>query len=300
MIRYKKLGYVELNVTDVAKSAAFYRDLVGLEPAGEGPDGERRFRCSEDPYAVVLHQAGQPGYRRAGWMLEDERQFETLHGRLKGAGVGFETVSAAECQGRGLALATRTVDPHMGATLEFYVLPDDVQPRPFAPTLAKIQRLGHVVWHTPHFKEAQAFFREVLNFAQSDSLGDVISFFRPYPSPYHHGIGIGSAKKSGFNHLNFMVTEVDDVGRGLARFKAKDVPIVCGPGRHLASTSMFLYFLDPDGMTLEYSFGMEEFPEVGARTPRWIEPVPLNFDTWGSYRDPRMSSVGEIAPYKVA
>ena len=86
-----------------------------------------------------------------------------------------------------------------------------------------------------------------------------------------------------------------EVGRGLARFKAKDVPVVYGPGRHLASTSVFLYFLDPDGMTLEYSFGMEEFPEVGARAPRSIEPTPLNFDTWGSHRDPRMSSVGEIA-----
>jgi len=35
--------------------------------------------------------------------------------------------------------------------------------------------------------------------------------------------------------------------------------------------------------------------EVGARAPRVIEPTPLNFDTWGSYRDPRMSTVGEIA-----
>jgi 2,3-dihydroxy-p-cumate/2,3-dihydroxybenzoate 3,4-dioxygenase len=96
-----------------------------------------------------------------------------------------------------------------------------------------------------------------------------------------------------------MVTEVDDVGRGLARLKAKDVPVVYGPGRHPASTSVFLYFLDPDGMTLEYSFGMEEFPEIGARAPRRLEPTPLNFDSWGSYRDPRMSTTGEIAAYKV-
>ncbi len=34
-----------------------------------------------------------------------------------------------------------------------------------------------------------------------------------------------------------------------------------GPGRHPPSESVFLYFLDPDGLTLEYSFGMEEFPE---------------------------------------
>ena len=36
VIRYRKLGYVELMVTDVDRSAAFYRDLGGLEPAGNG------------------------------------------------------------------------------------------------------------------------------------------------------------------------------------------------------------------------------------------------------------------------
>jgi 2,3-dihydroxy-p-cumate/2,3-dihydroxybenzoate 3,4-dioxygenase len=66
MIRYSKLGYVELTVTDLDRAAAFYRDVVGLEPAGEGPDGERRFRCSEDPYAVALHKADKPGFKRVG------------------------------------------------------------------------------------------------------------------------------------------------------------------------------------------------------------------------------------------
>src|SRR5450755_1232632 len=144
MIHYRKLGYVELMVTDLERSAAFYRDIVGLEPAGEGPEGERRFRCSEDPYAVVLHQARQPGFRRGGWMLEAERQFESLQAALRSAGVAFEALSDAECKGRGLARATRTVEPNLGATLEFYLPAAAARPKPFVPTLAKIQRLGHV------------------------------------------------------------------------------------------------------------------------------------------------------------
>jgi 2,3-dihydroxy-p-cumate/2,3-dihydroxybenzoate 3,4-dioxygenase len=300
MIRYKKLGFVELTVTDLEHSAAFYRDIVGLEPAGEGPEGERRFRCSEDPYAVVLHKADRPGFKRGGWMLEDERQFENLHKALKGTGVAYETMSDAECKARGFGRATRTVEPNMGATLEFYLLPGDTKPRPFVPTLAKIQRLGHVVWRTPHYDKANAFFREVLNFAESDRIGEGVTFYRAFPNPYHHGIGVGRSARNLFHHLNFMVTEIDDVGCGLARFKAKDVPVVFGPGRHPASTSVFLYFLDPDGLTLEYSFGMEEFPEKSPRAPRWLDPTPPNIDSWGSYRDPRMSTTGEIAAYKVA
>ena len=56
-----------------------------------------------------------------------------------------------------------------------------------------------------------------------------------------------------------MVSEIDDIGTAINRFKHHDVPIVFGPGRHIASNSVFLYFLDPDGLTLEYSYGMEEF-----------------------------------------
>lgn len=299
MIRYRKLGIVELDVTDLARSAAFYQEIVGLEPAGQGPDGERRFRCSEDPYAVVLHQADSAGFRRAGWELEDEGQFATLEGALKKAGVAFERLGEAECRGRCFARAIRTVEPRTGATLEYYRLPADTVRRPWGVTVARIQRLGHVVWGTPHYEQANTFFRDVLNFAESDRLGEGVTFYRAFPNPYHHGIGVARGARNHFHHLNFMVTEIDDVGRGLARFKARDVPVVFGPGRHPASTSVFLYFLDPDGMTLEYSFGMEEFPEIGARAPRRLEPTPLNVDSWGSARDPRMSSQGGIARYSV-
>ena len=97
-----------------------------------------------------------------------------------------------------------------------------------------------------------------------------------------------------------MVTEIDDVGRGLARFKAKEVPVVYGPGRHPASTSVFLYFLDPDGMTLEYSFGMEQFPELEPRRTATSSSRRHSTSIPGArYRDPRMSAVGEIAQHTV-
>ena len=83
-------------------------------------------------------------------------------------------------------------------------------------------------------------------------------------------------------------------GRAIWRFNNEKVAIVNGPGRHPPSGSMFLYFLDPDGMTLEYSFGMEEFPEVAPRKPRVLEPIRASFDYWGAPVDPRKAAVGEI------
>ena len=90
-----------------------------------------------------------------------------------------------------------------------------------------------------------------------------------------------------FHHINFMVSDIDDIGQAMNRMRAAGTPIVFGPGRHLPSTSIFLYFLDPDGNTCEFSFGMELFKEAGARPPRELEHKPEVMDTWGSRPDPR-------------
>ena len=294
MIRYRKLGYVELNVTDPEKARLFYRDMVGLEEAGTGPEGELRFRCTDEPYAVALHRSATPGFKRVGWMLEDERQFENVYRRIGEHGIACADLTRAECERRLIGRACRMVDPITNATFEFYLPPPDAPKRPFRSTVAKIQRLGHVVLTTPHYREAIRFFRDVLNFHESDSIEDRIAFFRAFPNPYHHGLGIARGERNQFHHLNFMVTEIDDIGRGFNRFRKANVPMVYGPGRHIASGSAFLYFLDPDGLTLEYSFGMEEFPELNARAPRTLPPVPESFDSWGATWDPRMAATGEI------
>lgn len=299
MIRYEKLGYVELNVTDLERSRAFYEEVVGLQLVGLGRDGEVRFRCSGDYYTVVLHEAKVAGYKRSGWMLEDEAQFDLLHGVLAAKGVAWEVLAPDECEARLFSRATRMVEPYTGATLEFYRPAPAMTGAVFTPTLANIQRLGHVVFKTDQYDEALAFFLDVLNFRASDQVADVITLMRPFPTPFHHGGGLARAPRKSFHHVNFMVTEIDDVGRGFNRFKRTHTPIVYGPGRHPASGSVFLYFLDPDAITLEYSFGMEEFPEVDAREHRVLPLVPESSDSWGAELDPRMSAAGEIERYVI-
>lgn len=301
MIRYRKLGYVELNVSDLARSRRFYEEMVGLQPV-DGDERRARFRCDGDPYSVVLHQHDAPGHRASGFMLEDASQFENLHRRLREAGTPWQELDAAECDDKQVARATRITEPFTRATLEFYVPAAGAPPAVYRPTHTKIQRLGHVVFSTPERAESVAFLRDVLNFRESDSIGEGITFTRPFPSPYHHGLGVARARggRPLFHHLNFMVSEFDDIGKGLNRAGRQGAPIVFGPGRHPASGSAFLYFLEPDGMTLEYSFGMEEFDEVNPRAAQVLQPTPENFDTWGSPQDPRFATVGEIQQAQIA
>jgi 2,3-dihydroxy-p-cumate/2,3-dihydroxybenzoate 3,4-dioxygenase len=180
----------------------------------------------------------------------------------------------------------RVFEPLVGATIEFYVPLPDAE-RPFQHSVARIQRIGHVVFNTPDAARAIEFWRDILNFRESDSLGEAVTFMRVWPNPYHHGIGIARFDRRSLHHVNFMVTEIDDIGKALTRLKAANSDVVFGPGRHPASDSVFLYFLDPDGLTMEYSFGMETFTEAHPRASRRLEPSPSNFDSWGSVRDPR-------------
>ena len=286
MIRYRKLGRVELNVTDLPRARRFYEEVLGLQYVNTGPDGDIRLRCDHDHHSLALHPADEAGLGCVGFMLEDVAQFGPLIERLEGAGLEVHEAAAEACRARAQLRAVRVFEPFVGATVEFYVPAHD-SARPFQPSVARIQRLGHVVFNTPDSARAVEFWRDVLNFKVSDSIGDFITFMRCWPNPYHHGIGIAQFARHCLHHVNYMVTEIDDVGRALSRLKAANSDVVFGPGRHPASDSIFLYFLDPDGLTMEYSFGMEAFPEAYPRAPRSFEPAPASLDTWGSARDPR-------------
>lgn len=295
--RYKKLGYVALNVTDMERSVAFYRDMVGLQLNEQVEQGPAFFSCSADHHNVVLHPGGEPGLKRVGWEMEQPEDFDKAYAHFQQLGLDPQLLDADACRALRQGRTMRLREPHTGLLFEYY---DSVLEHgsPYQPTVANIARLGHVVLNVENWQETVAFFRDSMNYRISDFVDGFIAFMRCYPNPYHHSLGIGNAaatgKGEGLNHVNFMVTDIDDVGRGLVRCKREDVPVVFGPGRHPPSGSIFLYFLDPDGMTLEYSFGMEEFPEQRARKPRILEARPDSLDYWGNVPDPRFAATGKF------
>lgn len=292
-IRYKRLGYVALNVTDLDRSEEFYSKMVGLERVGRGPDDCRFLRCSDMHHDIVLHRGAAPGLKRIGFEMESRAALEELYATVEQAGLRPQRISREECAAFKLRDCVRVLEPLTGAVFDFYDAMLETGGTPFVPTVAKIQRLGHLVLKTPQFEQATRFFTDVLNFRISDEVDGAIYFLRCFPNPYHHSIGFGRGGRS-LHHVNFMVTEVDDIGKAIWRFKKAGVPVVNGPGRHPASGSMFYYFLDPDGLTLEYSFGMEEFAEQSPRKPRLLEAVPASQDFWGGETDPRKAAIGAI------
>ncbi len=298
MIRYNKLGYVALGVSDVEKSTAYYQDMVGLQLNGLEND-MAFFSCSDDHHNVVLCQSEEPGLLRVGWELESEAELDRAAAHLKSHGIEVYEIPTEESTAIHQGRTLRFQEPNAGLCCEFYSH-QHKRGVNYQPTVSKIARLGHVVVNFPDWPKAVTFFQEVMNFKVSDYVDGFIAFMRCFPNPYHHTFGVGNAKlrggKPGLHHVNFMVTDMDDIGRALNRMPANDVPVVFGPGRHPPSGSIFYYFLDPDGMTVEYSFGMEEFPEENARKPRLLEPRPDSIDYWGGMPSEDMANAGAILP----
>ena len=92
MIRYRQLGYVALNVTDIERSRAFYSDELGLCFEGHGPEGEAFLRAGPGQ-RLILHRGKQAGLKRLGWQMESAAQLEGVGEALARASSAVEMQS---------------------------------------------------------------------------------------------------------------------------------------------------------------------------------------------------------------
>ena len=256
-------------------------------------------RCSDKPCDLVLEAGSEAGLTGIGFELESTEDLKLTLGLLDSLGIPVRHHDAAALAGRNVAAGFRFADPVTGLELEFYT-GQEPSPEPLTGTVAKIARLGHVVLNVTDLAAAHDFWVDRLGFAVSDRVAGVAEWLRAWPNPLHHSLALLQSDRNTLHHINFMVTDIDDIGKAMNRMKAAGVPIVFGPGRHLPSTSIFLYFLDPDGNTAEFSFGMELFEETGARDPRELERRADVMDIWGSRPEPRFGKGSPIVPLREA
>ena len=291
--RYRRLRYVAVVTPDLPRSASFLKEIVGLAEGAPSTDPNVHFlRCSGEHHDIMLIQGAVPGLARVSFEMESERDLEATRAHLEGQGLAPVNVAAKDLAFLGISRAFRIVLPETGMVMEFMHGMEALD-TPFEPTVAKITMLGHIVLMTPDPVSVSNFLVEKLNFLVSDT-GAGGGLLRPFPTANHHSLGLVKSNENRIAHIAFMVEAFDDIGKALPRFKRLDVPVVFGPGHHPASDSNFLYFLDRDGITWEYTFGMEQFPEEEPRDARFLKLG--NGDSWGNVMDERMGKVGRVVP----
>lgn len=303
MIRYKKLGYVALNVSDLERSIAFYRDMVGFDLVEKNDAGEAFLSCNVDHHNLLLVQATQPSFKRVAFQLEDERQIPVAEEVLTRARVKFARIPAAECGRLRIGSGLRFVDP-IGATVELFAGMVS-RPQPFLPHPIQLTHLSHAVMKVAEFATPHRFYTEVMNFRTSDFRHEptgepYFSFLRCYPSPYHHSFALQKGPKNEFFHLAIHVKSIDDLMFGRNRLIKAGVTVAPTPGKHMASGSVFQYFADPDGFTVEYTHGMEEFPEADPRQPRMLDKTYRTTDVWEGEPPRNLVSLGTMEAPAIA
>lgn len=140
------------------------------------------------------------------------------------------------------------------------------------------EKISHIVMHSPRHKEEVQFFQDVLGFKLSDWLGDFMAFLRCNSA--HHRIALLPGPPC-LNHVAYDMANVDEMMRGVARLKRKDVDIRWGPGRHTAGNNTFSYFTTPAGFAVEYTSELEDV-DFESHQPQVIAPAPEIMDQWGT------------------
>jgi 2,3-dihydroxy-p-cumate/2,3-dihydroxybenzoate 3,4-dioxygenase len=296
--RHKGIGYVALNVTDVERTMEFATTTFALDPAGSGPSGERFLRANREHHSVVLYPAKEPAFVRLGLELESEDDVGRAFSHMQALGLKPKPLAKEERDvlGLNLSAAFRVREPMNSLCFEYYSSMLTVS-RPRINTATKFIKLAHVGINTPKVKESTSYLVDNLGFIVSDVLGDWMGMLgRPFPVADHHGFGYLPSRtgKPGFNHLAFSVESIDDIGKFFNRVDGSSVPRAFGMGRHPTSSGVHLYVNDPDGMLWEYTLGMEQFPETGARPARFMSVAPEDYDLWGAKPKPSFAGAGGV------
>ena len=123
----REIGHLVLNVSDVARSTAFYRDVVGFQVARYGPEGNRCFlTCGAMHHNLALFKApagaqprqkgdrGQIGLNHFAFKVESYQALQQAHQRLVAASADVDRVVD-----HGMSLSVYFHDPD-GIMMELF------------------------------------------------------------------------------------------------------------------------------------------------------------------------------------
>jgi len=154
-----RLSHVELTVTDLARSRAFYVDTLGLHITDETADAiylrgleERGHHC------IVLKKADRPLVGELGFKVFSDEDLDKAAHFFKGKGLHVEWIERPY-QSRTF----RTRDPH-GIPLEFYSKMDRLPPIHQKYALykgVKPLRIDHFNCFSPDVDASVAFYNEI-------------------------------------------------------------------------------------------------------------------------------------------
>ncbi|MGI5132944.1 VOC family protein [Pseudonocardia sp. CA-107938] len=286
MIELTDIAYVRSGAADLAGAVRFAVDVVGLQRVDDvdGEPGVAHLRADARHHCLAFVEGGS-GVIASAFSVRDEDALALAETELETRGFAVRRGTADESRSRRVGAFVGFDDP-FGNRIELVVGQQTLARPVEVARHAGITEFGHLCLDAPDTAEAYRFWSTTFNARVSDWIGDAACLMRI--DEVHHKLAVFKGAEPGLCHVNFQVAEIDDVFRNWHFLTEHGVQIEQGPGRHPQSGAIFIYFLGPEGLTYEYSYGVRRITDEAAWTPRFFDPAePGSIDMWlGPTRKP--------------
>ncbi|UWU24317.1 VOC family protein (plasmid) [Rhizobium sp. CB3060] len=268
------LRSVELGTPDLAASVDFYTRVWGLDVVAGVGNKVFLAATGDDFHVLELKQSDRSELRKISFRVSTPEELRSLFAKTVTAGCAvLREIGPADAPSGGERFVIR--EPQ-GSVLEF-VYGDHRKQGHVVPN--RPGRLAHVNINSAQIEALSEFYRGVLGFRLTDR-SKLMAFLRCNDD--HHAVVLAEASVNGLNHVAFLMPDLESVMRGSGRVVDHGYPIGWGVGRHGPGDNVFAYFVDPQGVVIEYTAEVLQVDDsYRARGPEeWVWP-PGRTDHWG-------------------
>ncbi len=270
-----RIGHVGLSVVNLARSIAHAERTLGLRLV----DRDRNtayLTCNERHHELVLVEGGVSACDHLAFEVADGAALQAVLDRARSEDL---PVLSEEPQERGLEAAVRIVAPG-GFVVEVFCGMAAAQPAHYDTVGIRPRKFEHITIKSTRKAELEGFLARVLGLRLSDRAGEAISWWRA--SAEHHGCSVIAADVDGLHHYAWQIDGWGSVARIGDQLMAHDRTFLWGPGHHGIGDNYFCYFLDADGIVVEYSADIKLIEDEARYEPRTWPDEPLSVNRWGN------------------
>jgi catechol 2,3-dioxygenase-like lactoylglutathione lyase family enzyme len=261
----RRVATLEVGVPNPEATAEFFEECLDFVRRDEhdgriGLTLEGEYGLGSPPSVLTLRQNEALALDAVVLEVADRQGLDDVTARLNNAGHSMERISPDEIRfeaPQGVPLICRVA------------LQRNRQPLP--PSTVRPRRLGHVNLKVPDAIQTRDFFIDVLGFALSEQVGDLLAFLRI--SGDHHNVGLrGGEAVANVHHVAMEVPGWDSFLVICDYIAAKGHVVEYGPGRHAPGHNLFVYLQEPNsGLRMELFADMGRIDDAAAYQPHLWE-----------------------------
>ena len=280
-----RLSHVELVVTDLLRSRAFYADTMGLQVTGEDAD-QIYLRAMEERghHSLILSLGDKPCARALGFKVYSEDDLDKAKNWFEAQGRATSWVKRPH---QGRTLLTR--DPQ-GIPLEFHATMDklpNIHQKYALYKGVKPLRIDHFNCFSQDVDGSVSFYSSmgfrVTEYTEDDASKKLWAAWLHRKGGVHD-MAFTNGRGPRLHHVAFWVpTPLNIIDLlDLMATTGYLVNIERGPGRHGISNAFFLYIRDPDGHRIEIYCSDYLTVDPDLEPIKWDLKDPQRQTLWGA------------------